>query len=77
MRTKKTINLILRIIISTLILIFLLKTAGLGKIQHVLVHSDHKLMILGVILYILCQVISSYKWKLLADAIGFKNKMTE
>lgn len=77
MNKKKVISLIVRIIISIVLLYFLLKQASLTDITSALLKADHKLMFLGIALYILGQVLSAYKWKILAEAIGFKNKTME
>lgn len=77
MSVKKIVSLIFRIIISIALLYFLLQSTSIHEIKDVLINADHKLMLLGILIYLVGQVMSAYKWKILAEAIDFKNKLFE
>lgn len=69
---KKILNLAVRIIFSIAIVVFLLSNADIMATFHSLAKTDHKIWFLCVVLYLVGQVLSAYKWKLLASAIEFK-----
>lgn len=71
--SKKGIKLVLKILISAIFIIFLFRSAGVGETIDFLWKSDHKLLVLGVILYLTGQFVSSYKWMLICETAGFKN----
>lgn len=77
MLKKKTLTLIARIIISGIIIYFLCKSTNILDIAESIIKTNHKVWLLGIVLYIAGQLISAYKWKLLTDAVGFKKKLTE
>lgn len=77
MNIKRIIKLLLRIGISIIFIIILLKNANILEIIESIVKTDHKILVFGVLFYLAGQLISAYKWQLLANAAGFKNKLIE
>ena len=74
---KKTLKLLLRISISFIFIAFLLHTSNINDTFESLGKANHLILVLGIGVYILGQVVSSYKWKLLAEGVGFQNKFRE
>ena len=74
LRKNRTLGLILRIGISLLIISFLIYKSDAVEILKSLLKTNYNIWMMGVLLYILGQAISSYKWKLLAETAGFQNK---
>jgi len=74
---KRILKLFLRIAISAVFIYILISNSNVVEIAESLAETDHKILILGVVLYILGQLLSAYKWKLLAQAVGFQNKLKE
>ncbi|OGH98511.1 MAG: hypothetical protein A2104_05295 [Candidatus Melainabacteria bacterium GWF2_32_7] len=77
MNKRRILKLFLRIAISIIFIYFLLRNSNVVEIVESLIETDHKILILGVFLYILGQLLSAYKWKLLAQIAGFQNKLKE
>ena len=68
---KKILKLLLRVGISIIFISFLLYSADTREIMKSVIETDHKVLLLGVVLYLAGQLISAYKWRLLAQAAGF------
>lgn len=74
---NKTLKLFLRISISFIFIAFLLHTSNIDDTFESLGKTNHFIWIWGILIYILGQVVSSYKWKFLAEGMGFQNKFRE
>ncbi len=62
---KKILNLTLRVIISAVILYLLIKKANASKIINTFSKTEAEYIIVSIILYILSQVVSAYRWSIL------------
>ena len=77
-KTKsKILNLLVRVVISITILSLLFTKIDFNDIKESLIKTNHTVLIIGVVIYTLCQVLNAYKWKLIANNAGFSNKLRE
>lgn len=74
---SKILKLALRIVFSLIIVAILLFTGDIRDTVETLSKTDHRIWLIGIILYLGSQFLSAYKWKLLAEANGFKNKFKD
>ena len=74
MTWKRTGKLLLKIIISVGIVAGLLSQISLTSFWKALLNARHIYIILAFLLYIGGQILSAYKWKLLAKTLGFRRK---
>lgn len=74
---NKLLGLFARIAISIIILVILFKKLDFNEIKESLIHTNHTVLVIGIVIYTLCQVLNAYKWKLIANNAGFKNKLKE
>jgi len=74
---NKLLGLFARIAISIIILSVLFTRIDFHEIKNSLINTNHTVLIIGVIIYTLSQVLNAYKWKLIANNAGFKNKLKE
>lgn len=74
MRWKKVGKLLLKIVLSLGILTYLLSHVSLTSFWKALLDARHHYLILAFLLYIVGQVLSTYKWRLLAKTLGFRRK---
>jgi hypothetical protein len=63
--------------VSAVLIFFLVKSAGFVKVKQVIVQSNLWILLICLILYLIGQAICSYKWKILAEALGFTNRTKE
>lgn len=71
-RIKKR-NLAIRIIVSIGLLIFFLSNVDLSETVNIIANTNYLLLLACVILYLIGQSISAYKWTIISRAIGFIN----
>lgn len=74
---NKLLNLIARIVISIIMLLLLITKIDFHEIIKSLINTNHTVLIIGVVIYLLAQFINAYKWKLIANNAGFSNKLRE
>lgn len=74
---NKLLNLIARIAISIIMLLLLITKIDFHEIIKSLINTNHTVLIIGVVIYLLAQFINAYKWKLIANNAGFSNKLRE
>lgn len=74
---NKLLNLTARIAISTIILALLITKIDFHEIIKSLINTNHTVLVIGVVIYLLAQFINAYKWKLIANNSGFSNKLRE
>lgn len=74
---NKLLNLSARIAISIIILSLLFTKIDFNDIKNSLIKTNHTVLIIGILIYTLCQVLNAYKWKLIANNAGFSNKLKE
>jgi hypothetical protein len=69
---KKYLKLILKIGFSLVVLYFLTKKVNLVEIKDIITNSDIKVFVGVLFIYLLGQVVSSFKWKMISESMGFK-----
>jgi uncharacterized membrane protein YbhN (UPF0104 family) len=74
MTWKRAGKFLLKIILSLGILTYLLSHVSLASFWEALLDARHNYLILAFLLYIVGQVLSAYKWRLLAKTLGFRRK---
>jgi uncharacterized membrane protein YbhN (UPF0104 family) len=74
MRWKKVGTLLLKVILSVGILGYLLSQVSLASFWKALLDARHTYIILAFLLYISGQILSAYKWELLARTLGFRRR---
>jgi len=74
---KKNLKLLLRVGISALFIVFLFSNSDITETLNFVAKSNHLIWIAGVLLYLLGQAVSAYKWKLLASAADFKGSVKD
>jgi uncharacterized membrane protein YbhN (UPF0104 family) len=74
MTWKRAGKLLLKIILSLGIVAYLLSQVSLTSFWKALFDARHYYLILAFLLYIIGQVLSAYKWRLLAKILGFRRK---
>jgi hypothetical protein len=74
---NKILNLFVRVGISITILTVLVTRIDFHDIKESLINTNHTVLIIGILIYTLSQVLSAYKWKLIANNAGFSNKLKE
>lgn len=74
---NKLLSLFARIAISIIMLTVLFKRIDFHEIKKSIINTDHTVLIIGIIIYLLSQVLNAYKWKLIANNAGFSNKLKE
>ncbi|GAG41267.1 unnamed protein product, partial [marine sediment metagenome] len=74
MTWKRAGKLLLKIVLSLGILAYLLSHVSLTSFWKALLDARHNYLILAFLLYIVGQVLSTYKWRLLAKTLGFRRK---
>jgi len=72
MRWKRVGKLLLKIIFSVGIIVYLLSQVSLVSFWKALLDARHIYIILAFLLYISGQILSAYKWRLLAKTLGFR-----
>lgn len=70
---RRTLTLVIRIGVSALIVFLLLRSANVRETIRSVLRTDHRVWVPAIILYLLGQVVCSYKWKVIAGAAGFQN----
>jgi uncharacterized membrane protein YbhN (UPF0104 family) len=74
MSWKRVGKLLLKLIISLGILGYLVSQISLTSFWKALLDARHIYIILAFLLYIIGQILSAYKWRLLAKTLGFRRK---
>jgi len=74
---NKIIGLIARMAISIIILAVLFTKIDFQEIKKSVIDTNHTVLIVGILIYTLCQFINAHKWQLIANNVGFKNKFKE
>ena len=74
MTWKRAGKLLLKIVLSLGILTYLLSQVSLTSFWKALIDARHYYLVLAFVLYIIGQVLSTYKWRLLAKTLGFRRK---
>jgi len=74
MRWKRVGTLLLKVILSVGILGYLLSQVSLTSFWKALLDARHTYIILAFLLYISGQILSAYKWELLARTLGFRRR---
>lgn len=69
---KNNLKLLFKIVISVLFIVFLFENSDVTQTLNYVMKSNPLIWIAGVLLYIFGQVISTYRWKILANGAGFK-----
>ena len=77
MKRNKILKVLPRVIISIIFIFFLLYNANMADTFRAILRADHKIWLACIILYIVSQIISAYKWKIIAKSVGFQNKFKE
>lgn len=75
METRKALALAGRVSISAVIVFHLLRSADIQETVQSVLGSDHRVWIAALSLYLLGQVVCSYKWGVIAAAAGFRNSL--
>jgi hypothetical protein len=70
---KKYLKLLFKIAFSVIVLYFLTKKVDLSEIKNIIMNSDIRIFILVLFVYLLGQVVCSYKWKMISKTLGFKD----
>lgn len=70
-------KLVLKILVSVVLLGFLLRYTGIENILTKLSKANLWYIPVGIIVYLIGQLISSYRWKFLSAALGFKLSLRE
>lgn len=73
--TKK-VKLFLRIGISIILLTYFVTKVDLAETSQLILKTNYYFLILCVLLYMLGQTVSAYKWSIIASTIGFKQKFS-
>lgn len=73
METRKALALAIRVLVSAVIVFYLIRGADIKETVQVVLGSDHRVWIPALLLYLLGQVVCSYKWSVIAAAAGFRN----
>lgn len=78
-KTKRTVSAkqVLKILISVILLGFLLHYTGLENTIARLSRANLWYIPVGIVVYLIGQLISSYRWKFLSAALGFKLSLRE
>jgi len=76
-KRKQMLKLGLKIAFSALLLGFLLHYTGLEDTLHRLSKANLWYVPFGIVVYLLAQVVSSYRWKFLSAPLGFKLSLRE
>ena len=74
---SRVLKLSLRIGLSLIFIIFLLHNTNILETISTLTKSNHKIWLIGIGVYVLGQIVSAYKWKLLTEAAGFKRSFQD
>ena len=74
---NKKRNLIIRIVISILLLIFFVYKVDIAKTFEFILDTNYYLILLCVVIYLIGQSISAYKWSIISNAIGFNKRFIE
>jgi uncharacterized membrane protein YbhN (UPF0104 family) len=74
---SKLLKLVLRIVISAILVWLLVSHTDISEIGHALMKTNHTIVILCVVIYLLGQVISSVKWQLICETVGFRNQLKD
>lgn len=77
LKGSKLLKLFLRISISLFLVWLLVVNTDITEIWKALLRTDHEILVLCVILYLAGQVLSSLKWQLICETVGFKKKLVE
>ncbi len=75
MINKKHIKFTAKVIVSIVFITVLLLNSDIKQVYNQLRSINIFYFIICIILYLFGQIVSAYKWKLLSEAIGFKNKL--
>lgn len=70
-------KLALRIVISILLIVFFASSIDLKETLSIILGSNYLLLLLCILLYLVGQSISAYKWSIISKAIGFQRKFSE
>lgn len=68
---------LLKVVVSLGLLAFFLSTIDLSDFLGVLASAQVSYLIVALVAYFFSQIISSFRWALLARALGFKNPLTD
>jgi hypothetical protein len=74
MRWKRAGKVILKIVLSVGILVYLFSQISLLPFWEAFLDARHNYIILAFLLYIIGQMLSAYKWRLLATILGFRRR---
>ncbi|MEW5818929.1 MAG: lysylphosphatidylglycerol synthase transmembrane domain-containing protein [Cyanobacteriota bacterium] len=70
-------KLLIRILISVGLMAFFASQVDLKETFSLIIETNYFYLLLCLIIYLLGQSLSSYKWSIISKAIGFKNKFSE
>lgn len=70
---KKILN-VFKFIFGISILYLLFTKANMKEFLNLILKADYKYFLLSILLYIIGQIISSKKWMLISEKLGFENK---
>jgi len=68
---KKALKLLLRIGISLCFILFFFHNTDSFDIGKALMQTNHSVLLIGIFIYLAGQLISAYKWRILAKLGGF------
>lgn len=71
---SRKIKLAARIIISIALLVFFASQVDLTETFELIANTNYIYLLICLLLYLAGQAISAYKWNIISEAIGFKNK---
>lgn len=74
---KSSVKQILKILVSLALIAFLLHSTGIENTVARLSKANLWYIPVGVVLYLFAQYLSTYRWKFLGEALGFKRSMRE
>lgn len=72
-RIRNALALAARVSVSTVIVFYLLRGTDIKETVQTVLYSNHRVWIPALSIYLLGQVVCSYKWSVIAAAAGFRN----
>jgi uncharacterized membrane protein YbhN (UPF0104 family) len=77
MARKTSLKQWIKIVVGLGLIVFLLHQTGLEKTLSALAKANLWYIPAGVMIYLLAQVISTYRWQFLSEALGFRRSLRE
>lgn len=74
---SKLLKLLLRIAISAFLVWLLVSHTDISEIGKALMNTNHMILLLCVVIYLCGQVLSSIKWQLICETVGFRNRLKD